>query len=360
MHFDRISGTSRKVIAPVQYFPLLGLKPNSRFHRYNQVPQQETQGDIEVYHPRYITLPGTTIISSVDAMVKSAHKIWRDVYPQGEDCDVIDGHYLYPDGVAAYKLAKAYDKPLILTARGSDVNYWMEQKSHKAEILEAIGYAQQVICVSQALKNKLIEHGVDEKKLTVLINGVDKTFFDACPSTDNGDDKNNGDYLLSVGNLVPLKGHAYILEALQALPHEKLTIIGSGELEHDLKNLAQSLGVEGRVTFLNHISHDDLPCYYADAKCTILMSSMEGMPNVVLESLATGTPVIATAVGGIPEVITPENGLLLTDRTGGALVQSLTLALAHKWNRPKISQDMSYLNWTETTQKLYGCFAQAL
>lgn len=358
-YFDNIEGTSRKVIAPVQYFPLLGYLPNSKFHKLNQIPQQEQQGDIPLYHPRYLTIPGTNIINVADAMTQAAHKILPEIYTGPDDFDLIDGHYLYPDGVAAYKLAKQHNKPLILTARGSDVNFWMEQESHKDSILQAIDYAKKVICVSQALKERLIHHGVDEKKIMVIMNGVDKSFFPTHGSNHNDAADNREEYLLTIGNLIPLKGHEYILHSLAKLPEERLVIIGSGELDQPLRTLSKQLGIAQRVSFLPHIPHQDLPAYYAAAKCTILMSSMEGMPNVVLESLASGTPVIATNVGGIPEVVTQKNGILLTDRTEEALTIALKSALTHDWDRQQISQDMAHLDWTETARKLHQVFSKA-
>ena len=349
-HFDQIDGTSRSVIAPVQYAPLLGLNPRSRFHRYNQVPPSEHQGDVPVYHPRYMTLPGTNIINSAQAMTSAARKI---IGQQNIDFDLVDGHYLYPDGVAAFQLAKAHGKPLILTARGSDVNFWMEQDGPKKDILAAIDYAAKVICVSHALKDRLIDHGVAEDKLTVIMNGVDRTQF-------NADGKISNDHILTVGNLVPLKGHLFILQALKNLPGEKLVIIGAGELEGELKNLARQLNISEQVSFLPNIPHKELPDWYRTAKCTVLMSSMEGMPNVVLESLACGTPVVATNVGGIPEVVTKDNGILLPARDADALTTALKDALARNWDRKKISQDMAYLDWPETARKLHDLFSSIL
>ncbi|MCF6215805.1 MAG: glycosyltransferase family 4 protein [Emcibacter sp.] len=354
-YFDQIENISRKVIAPVQYFPLLGLFPGSKFHRYSQVPKVETQENVAVYHPRYMTIPGTSLIDAAGAMTSAAEKILPKIYTDPETFDLVDGHYLYPDGVAAYNLAQKYDKPLILTARGSDVNFWMTQPAQKEEILRALNYASKIICVSAALKSRLIGHGIPEDKITVIMNGVDRSIFNADqrPVT-------TGEYLLSIGNLVPLKGHEYILHALAKLPDEKLVIIGSGPLEARLKNLAQQLKVTDRVTFLPNIPHDELPNFYRKAKCTILMSSMEGMPNVILESLACGTPVIATNVGGIAEVVTKDNGLLIAERTAEALTDALKIALQHPWDHSRISSDMCHLDWHETARKLHLCFVQAL
>ncbi len=354
-YFDQIENISRKVIAPVQYFPLLGLFPGSKFHRYNQVPKVETQENVTVYHPRYMTIPGTSLIDAAGAMTSAADKILPTIYSHQETFDLVDGHYLYPDGVAAYELAQKHNKPLILTARGSDVNFWMEQPAQKEKILRALNYACKIICVSAALKNRLIGHGIPENKITVIMNGVDRSIF-------NADQRpvKTGEYLLSVGNLVPLKGHEYILHALAKLPDEKLIIIGSGTLEARLKSLAQQLNLTDRVTFLPNIPHDELADFYRKAKCTILMSSMEGMPNVILESLACGTPVIATNVGGISEVVTEDNGILIAERTAKALTDALKIGLPRPWDHSRISSDTRYLDWHETARKLHLCFAQAI
>lgn len=355
VHFDLIKDTSRAVIAPVQYVPLLGLSHNSKFHKYNQIPEEEHQGDIAIYHPRYMTIPGTNLINTANAMAKAGHKILKKLYAKGDSFDLIDGHYLYPDGVAAYKLAKKYNKPLILTALGSDVNFWLEQPQHKDHILEAINYATKITCVSQSLKDCLIQHGVAEDKLVVLLNGIDKLIFNSDVKP-----KDQNHYLLAIGNLIPLKGHEYILRSLKEFPEEKLILIGSGELENHLKTLASQLEISHRVTFLSHVPQNELAPYYAGAKYTIMMSSMEGMPNVILESLATGTPVITTNVGGISEVVTENNGILLAERTSEALTDALKSAHLRDWDRQQISQDMNYLDWHETAKKLHGCFSEAI
>ncbi|MCF8474857.1 MAG: glycosyltransferase [Emcibacter sp.] len=351
-HFDLLNNTSRKVIAPVQYFPLLDLYKKSKFYKLNQIPLEENDGDIPVYHPRYFTIPGTNLINVTQAMTRACEKAIQKIHRQNDDFDLVDGHYLYPDGIAAYEIARKYHKPLILTARGSDVNYWMTLKKPKQDILKALNYASKIICVSQALRRKLIEHGISENKIIVIMNGVDRNIFNPKIRTEA-----KGQYLLSVGNLVPLKGHDLILQALTEFPDENLTIIGAGEREKYLKNRAQDLNILDRVAFLKYVSPRELAAFYANAKATILMSSMEGMPNVVLESLSMGTPVIATNVGGIPEVITPENGILLDKRSPKDLTEALRTALNKNWDHQKISEDAKYFDWKESSKKLYDCFS---
>jgi len=354
-YVDRIPGVLRKVIAPVQYFPLLGRTKNSRFHAYNKIAKREMQGDVAVYHPRYLTLPGTNLINVAAAMARAAESVLPAAYPDDESFDLVDGHYLYPDGVAAHILARRHHKPLFLTARGSDVNFWMTRTGPRKKILAAIDYAQKVICVSRALKDRLIEYGVAEDKLVVLMNGVDRDLFNAGVKANR-----ERRYLLSVGNLVPLKGHDLILRALAHFPDERLIIIGGGEQEAALKSLARQLGLAGRTEFFSHVTHGALPPFYAGAKATILMSAMEGMPNVLLESLACGAPAIAPRVGGIPEVVTEENGILLNARSPESLTGGLKQALHTAWDRRQVAASVAHLDWTETARELHRCFAESL
>ncbi|WP_321392903.1 glycosyltransferase [Emcibacter sp.] len=354
-YLDRIMDFARKVIAPVAWTPVLSWIPGSRFHLSAKVPQKENQNGIDVFHPRYLTLPGSNLIDPAKAMATAAIKVIEKTFDHGEEFDLIDGQYLYPDGIAAALVARKFSKPLVLTARGSDVNYWMNQDKARQKTLEAIGCASAVICVSQALKQSLMKHGVPEGKLFVLPNGVDESVFHRRHKA-----VSHKDYLLSVGNLVPLKGHDIALRGLATLPDKKLIIIGQGPEEKNLKQLARELAIYDRVIFLGHVPQRDLARYYAYADATLLMSSMEGMPNVVLESLACGTPVIATNVGGIPEVVNETNGILLSERTPDALEAALTDFFNRSWDRDAISDAMVSLDWSSVAQWQYELYQSVI
>ena len=354
-YLDKIPGFSRTVIAPVAWAPVLSWLPGHRFRLYAGVPERENQNGIEVYHPRYTTIPGTGLVDVGRAMEKAAGSVIAEVFNHAEQFDLIDGQYLYPDGVAAAYVACKLDKPLVLTARGSDVNYWMTREDARTKILDAIDYADAVICVSQALKKSLMEYGVAEEKLVVLPNGVDETVFhrEHKPTT-------HQDYLLSVGNLVPLKGHDIALRALSSLPDKKLIIIGQGPEEKALKQLARDLAIFDRVIFLGHVPQRDLARYYVHADAVLLMSSMEGMPNVILESLACGTPVIATSVGGIPEIVDDSKGILLKERSPEALARALADFYSKNWDHDAIAASMKSLDWVSVAERQHDLYKKVL
>ncbi len=352
---DAIEGFNRKVIAPVPHFPFVS-RISSRYKLYEQMPEHETLDDVDLYHPKYFTLPGMSFFDNASSMARAVEETIQSAYANGEDFDIVDGQYLYPDGIAAYKVARDHDKPLILTARGSDVNYWMENSKAREQILESISYASKVICVSDALRNALIDYGANEDKLIVIINGIDPEIFNTSVDTNPLREK----YYLSVGNLVTLKGHHLILDAFAEIPGKRLIIVGDGEERSALKKQADDLGIQGRVQFIKHLNQEKLAEFYAGATATILMSEMEGMPNVVLESLATGTPVIAPAVGGIAEVVNDQNGIVLSQRDEFDLMDALENMDELEFDRNEIASTVSQYRWSDVAERQYQLYQSIL
>lgn len=352
---DNIKDFKRKVIAPVPHCPMVNMI-SDRYKHYEKIPQHETIDAIDVYHPRYFTLPGLSFFDNASSMAKAAEQTIADIYATPNDFDLIDGQYLYPDGVAAYKVAKAHGKPLVLTARGSDVNFWMNNKKAKAKILEAIDYASSVICVSTALKDTLIDHGVIEDKISVIVNGINPEIFN--PDVEANPLREQ--YFLSVGNLVPLKGHHITLNTFYELPKTRLIIVGNGEQKRDLKKQAKNLGILGRVQFINHLDQHKLAEFYAGATATILMSSMEGMPNVVLESLAVGTPVIACNAGGVSEILDDTNGILLKTRTEHDLINAIQSISNLNKTRVEISDTIKDHRWSDVAMRQHDLYQKIL
>jgi glycosyltransferase involved in cell wall biosynthesis len=170
----------------------------------------------------------------------------------------------------------------------------------------------------------------------------------------------SGPTLLTAGHLIERKGMRYAVEALADLPGVSLVIAGDGPEEGMLRGLAADLGVAGRVTFLGHVDQAKLRDYFAAADAFVLMSSREGIANVIMESLASGTPVLATAVWGAPEVITvPEAGRLVPERSGKALAAEIRSLLAAPPDRAATRRYAETYSWDQTTAahlKVYETF----
>lgn len=339
------------VMAPVPWFPFT----HSRFGhyaRFAQVPRTENRYQIPTVHPRYLLLPKIGMNLAPNAIAAACLPLLRQRIRQGQDFDLIDAHYFYPDGVAAAMLGRQLNKPVVITSRGSDVNLISGYARPRKMMLWAARQAAGLITVSSALRDRLIALGADAKKIIVLRNGVDLNFFRPTErDTLRADLGIRGPLLLSVGNLVTSKGHDLTLRALALLADVHLAIAGEGPEHAVLQKLAAELGITQRVHFLGNLPQTKLPELYSAADVMVLASSREGWANVLLEAMACGTPVVATAVGGTPEVVTsPAAGLLLHVRNPQALADAVSRLLAAPPSRESTRQYAARFGWDEISQ----------
>jgi teichuronic acid biosynthesis glycosyltransferase TuaC len=252
-----------------------------------------------------------------------------------------------------------------LTARGSDISQIGQFSIPRRLIRWAAGKADGVITVCQALKDELIKISGDsnlEQKVRVLRNGVDLVRFcqvdRAKVRTQLGVSRLT---LLSVGLLIPRKGHDVIIRALAALPEAELLVVGQGPELERLQALAQSLGVLERIRFCGAVEQDALRDYYNAADIMILASSREGWANVLLESMACGTPVIASDVWGTPEVVQSRAvGRLVPYGNPEALAVAVRQVSASRIDRSAVRAYAEQFSWDATTAGQVDLFNQIL
>jgi len=225
-------------------------------------------------------------------------------------------------------------------------------------ILWAAREAAAIITVCQALKDTLVSMGVPDEKVTVLRNGVDLVLFrpldrDAARPALGIE----GPTILSVGHLIPRKGHDIVIRALAEIPEARLIIAGTGPEERGLRRLTETLGLDHRVRFAGAVPHERLAEYYSAADVLALASDREGWANVLLESMACGTPVAATNIWGTPEVVAvPEAGLLVQERTGPAMAAALRALLARPPDRTATRAYAERFSWDATTEGQIAIF----
>jgi glycosyltransferase involved in cell wall biosynthesis len=170
-----------------------------------------------------------------------------------------------------------------------------------------------------------------------------------------------GTTLLSVGNLVANKGHDISLKALSAIPDATLVIIGDGIEKNSLIRLARDLGHVDRVRILPAMPQTELAEWYAAADVLVLATEREGIPNVIFEALACGTPVVATEVGGIGEVVTStEAGILMRERSPEALADAVRRIVADPPSRSATSAYAKRFDWKNTTSGQQRIFDRIL
>ena len=300
-----------KVVASVPWFP-------GSYRDVADVPRTETVFGFEVHHPRYVQLPAVGMRVQPGSLTRA---LLRELRLNGFDkdaFDVIDAHYFYPDGVAAASVAKDLGLPLVISARGSDINLIGEIRFARERMVQAAIRAQALIAVSLALAERMAELGMPRERTHVLRNGVDIDLFSPVPRSEARgrlDLDERGPWLLGVGNLVAGKRFDLLVRAVSLLPDVRLLIVGQGPTRTDLRSLAEAIA-PGRVVFREEMAQEDLRFAYAACDVLGLPSLREGWPNVILEAMACGTPVIASPVGGIPEILVPgAPGRLVAERS---------------------------------------------
>ena len=351
-HLIASGRVTSRVMAPVPWFPYALAPLSSSYAKFADAAQADVRHDVVVSHPRYPVLPKFGMSLAPALLFARCLPALRRLQTESGDFDVIDAHYFYPDGVAAVMLGKALGKPVAITARGTDVNLIPDYRLPRRMIQYAAREAAGIVAVSRALKDKLVALGVPTSRVRVLRNGVDLEMFRPRErSVVRARLGLTGRTLLSVGNLIELKGHDLVIKALVTLPEHSLLIAGEGPEGPALEHLALRLGLADRVRFLGRVAHEQLADIYSAADALVLASSREGWPNVLLEAMACGTPVVASRIGGIPEVVAaPEAGVLMPERTENGIATAVGQLFQHLPDRAATRRYAEKFSWDETTE----------
>lgn len=352
-----------EVLAPVPWFPLAGRFIASR-KALTAVPSTEVRHGIRLYHPRYLAIPGLGMYSNPFFMLLSLLWFyWRqpDVI---KSADVLDGHYIYPDGVAAGWLARLLKKPLMLTARGNDISLLPNYPAIRPLIVRALQRANVCAGVCQALVDEMRQLAPQQSHYAVLRNGVDLALFQPLTAVERSQLRQQRQLddqyvLLCVGHFIERKGQYLIIDALAALPGASLLLAGDGEMQTELQQQVARLGLTDRVHFLGHRTPEQLASDYNCADLLLLPSSREGWANVLLESMACGTRVLATSVWGTPEVVAaPAAGTLLLERTVPALQAAIAAEMQQPADRVATRLYAEQFSWDDTAHKIYALAQQ--
>jgi glycosyltransferase involved in cell wall biosynthesis len=348
------------VLAPAPWFPSRN-RIFGGWARHAAVPPQETRAGLTVLHPRYLAVPRIGMNAAPFLLYARAAVALTALIRAGQKPDLIDAHYLYPDGVAAVWLGRRFGIPVVLTARGSDVTQLPDHAIPRALILRAATRAAALITVSAGLRDALVRLGVAPQKITVLRNGVDLSMFapqdhDACRQALGV----AGPTLVSVGALIPRKGHDLTIAALAHLPGWTLLIAGEGPERATLQTLARRLGVAERVRLLGPVPHAELPRLYGAATMSVLSSAREGWANVLLESMACGTPVVASPIPGNAEVVQGgASGLIASARTPAAIAAAIAALAADLPARAETAAYAARFGWDDTSAGQLAIFRNA-
>lgn len=341
-------GCPWQVVAPRPFVPppLSWLRRNP----FAGLPTSETVRGVKVHHPAYPHYPGFSVAQQARRMARGSLETVGSITVGGSW--ILDAHYLYPDGVAAASIAEELSLPYVLSARGSDVHVLARNPSVLGQIRQAIRGAQAVIAVSGDLARRLTSlAGLPAGTVRVVRNGVDLQRFspgDRMQARRTLHLSQARKLILGVGRLVPGKGFLRAARALERIPDADLVLVGDGPERRRIEAAAP-----GRCHVLGALPPDRVAEAYRAADVLVLPSQREGWPNVINEALASGLPVVATSVGGIPEILTdPAVGALVPFGQPDALAAALRRFLDTPPTADRVRAFAERYSWDEPVATL--------
>jgi teichuronic acid biosynthesis glycosyltransferase TuaC len=340
-------GVELEVAAPVG-LPLWPLSRHPHYAARAALPAGDEWKGLAVHRPRYTVWPKLehrTPGAMADALLPLLRQI-RARFP----FDVIDAEFFWPDGPAAARLAVALGVPISIKARGSDIHFWGTRPGTAAQVAQAGRAADGMLAVSEAMKASMVELGLPEARIRVHRTGVD---LDRFRPLDRTEAKRAlgvaGPLIVCAGALLEKKGQRLAIAALDRVPGATLLLVGDGADRPALEALAAR---SGRVRLEGRRPHEALPLYLAAADVTVLPSASEGLANVWVESLACGTPVVTSDVGGAREAIgCPEAGRLVA-REPEAIAAALRALIASPPDQEAVRRCAARFSWERNAEEL--------
>jgi glycosyltransferase involved in cell wall biosynthesis len=366
--YQRVAALARRaghrvtVVAPVPYVP--GWLRMRRWEAFGRVPREDQIGGLTVHHPRYLLVPQVSMPLHGLLMAAGSYELVRRLVDLSE-VDCIDAHYVYPDGFAAVVLGRRLGVPVVVSARGTDINLFPSFRSIRPLIRWTLRKAAGVIAVSSALRDRMQALGIPPGRIRVIPNGIDPARFGmieqvaarrrlGVPQTAKA--------VVTVGSLTSSKCHNVLLQAAAELatrvPDLQLYIIGEGPLRARLRGDITRLDLQERVHLLGARPNEEVRTWFNAADVSCLPSSSEGWPNVVSESMACGTPVVARDIGGLSEILSsPELGVLV-EPGAPALAEGLANALTRHWDRALIARQGQERTWDHVAAEVEDYLAK--
>ena len=312
---------------------------------------------VEIHYPRYYYPPKLFHESYGSFYWHSVRGTLRRLV-QSSMPEAVLGYWIHPDGEAVVRIAEQLDVPSAVIVGGSDALLITRKPARRRRVLGVLHAVNAVLTVNNHLRSVLIQLGVDPTKIHVWSQGVDATFSPGgrISARKNLGLSSTGYLLVWVGRMVPVKGLDLLLKACTLLQDRgvefHLCLIGDGPLHSRLREDRDACGLSSRVSFIGAKGQHELADWYRAADLTVLPSRSEGLPNVLRESLACGTPFVASHVGGISEIGDNSCRILVPPEDPQALAEAIQRGLC-RWasaERPVISP--RFMTWSESAESL--------
>jgi teichuronic acid biosynthesis glycosyltransferase TuaC len=351
-----------EVLATIPWFPAAAaLAKWSNVGRLARVPRRDRIDGLPVRHPRFAYLPRVGRGLTGPLYAASLAPI---VLPYRGRVDAVLGAWAYPDGFASVIIAELLGVPAVIKLHGSDINVLSQWPATRQRLKWALARARRIVAVSRPLAERAAELGAMPERIDVVPNGIDREAF--CPR-DKADARRelglppDDPVVLYVGHVTEEKGALDLVRAFgesAALRRAKLVFVGDGAGVAACRELARATGVAAELVGAQ--PHAAIPTWLAACDLLCLPSWNEGMPNVVVEALASGRPVVASDVGGIADVLRPGSGELVPPRNPQALSRALEHTLAARHDPTAISRALERPSWEGSARMLHESLLTAL
>jgi glycosyltransferase involved in cell wall biosynthesis len=341
-----------RVVAPLPWQPWS--------HGFSRpIPLEEAFGGIRVTHPLHVYVPwlgrAANGVLMAASLQREVTRVVREHRPE-----VLLGAWAYPDAVATALLARRLGLPWVAKVHGSDLNVIARDPLLGGQIRWALRQAAGVVAVSNGLKERVEALGVPSEKVRVLHNGVNLDRFglqERAVVRERLGLPQERRTILFVGNLLAGKGALDLLDAVHLLAAHAtemplLVYVGGGKDREILEASISRYGMDAHIRLVGPRPHEEVPDWIAAADLLCLPSHNEGCPNVVLEALACGRPVVATRVGAIPDFIDERTGALVLPRDTKGLAAALESVLTRVWDAEALRRRVQPLSWEENAATL--------
>lgn len=324
-------------------------------------PDEVVEG-IHVAHPRFLVMPGLGWLTALSYFVSVVGVLSKLRRQRGRF--VLHAHCAYPDGVGVAMAARWLNMPCVVTAHGSDINVYSTLPTLRPQMAWALKRVSALVAVSRALEAKLavLVGDTNAERACIPCAGFDPEVFaprDRQAARERLGLHSSARVAVFIGQLVPVKQVDRLIEAWGQLhwhgelqEFDQLIIIGAGPKGSELKRQVTALGVNRSVVFTGAVVQAEIPTWLGAADLLCLPSRDEGLPNVVVEALASGVPVVASRVGGIPELIQDGvNGLLVSPSDSAALAQALHRCFGASWHKATLRKSVEHLTWSAIARR---------
>lgn len=320
---ELVSGSTNRLVSRLKHF-----------RRAEPLPESPVEDDwLKTERPAFFYTPkvfrhhyGQFLWSSVR---KSVDRITEDFKP-----DVVLSYWAHPDGEAGLLAARKLGAKSAVIIGGSDVLLLTRDARRREQIKRVLQESDAVLAVCDGLRNRAIELGVKPERAHTLYQGVDSTMFfrdSRTAARERLDLATDAPIFLWVGRMVGVKRLDVLVDAFDRVirqrPDATLYLLGEGAAEQSIRQLVASRGLQASIRFIGPVQQRELPDWYRAADATVLSSESEGLPNVLRESLACGTPWVSTNVGSVQEIAAADHSIIVPIGDDSGLAEGILQSL---------------------------------